>query len=325
MKLQGVIILRDEEFREFFHFPDFWTSRFAFAKYWKDDNRRRTFSDDKKIWQMLDIVINWIDGKDLNSYKVEDKCLRTSNNTNFVLWNYDPRIMKLPEHNMQVGVAALMIIIGDNPIAIDRIFTYLFAEEGISDVDWTKSVNMVHAGEWYTIEPCKKDDNGSIRNVLVVNCSEEGEPAIVEIKGSESVSIEPGSFSSLLMVGNRAVGILRNQEGLKIDMTSYTLIAPDGQPVLSFAQCGNGGYAYVTKDGRVKCALSEIDLRGFSLQKGEQVVHVGVKGNGREGFVLTSYRRLLIFNTKNIVWGPDIQLGVTFAQYDRADILKIKN
>ena len=94
---------------------------------------------------MLDIIISWIEGKDLNSYKVEDKCLRTSSDTNFVLWNYDHRITKLPEHNMQIGVAALMIIIEDNPKAIDSIFTYLFAEEGISDVDWSKPVNIVHA------------------------------------------------------------------------------------------------------------------------------------------------------------------------------------
>ena len=111
---------------------------------------------------------------------MEDKCLRTNSNTNFVLWNYDHRITKLPEHNMQIGVAALMIIIEDNPKAIDSIFTYLFAEEGISDVDWSKPVNIVHAGECHTIERYKKEDKGNLRNVLIANCSENGEPAIIE-------------------------------------------------------------------------------------------------------------------------------------------------
>lgn len=324
MKLQGVIILRIEDFREFFHFPDFWNSRFAFAKYWKDNNHRIAFSDDRKVWQMLDIIISWIEGKDLNSYKVEDKCLRTSSDTNFVLWNYDHRITKLPEHNMQIGVAALMIIIEDNPKAIDSIFTYLFAEEGISDVDWSKPVNIVHAGECHTIEQYKKEDKGNLRNVLIVNCSEDGEPAIIEIKGLESVSIEPGGFSRLLMIGNKAVGFLTNQEEFKVDTSSHTSMTPDGQPAISFVSCLNGGYAYVTDYGKVKCTLQEINLRAVSFLKGEQAVHVGVKCNGREGFVLTSYRRLFIFNTKSLTQGPIMQTDVVFAQYDRTDTLKIK-
>lgn len=324
MKLQGVIILRIEDFRDFFHFPDFWNSRFAFAKYWKDNNHRIAFSDDRKVWQMLDIITSWIEGKDLSSYKVEDGCLKTSSNTNFVLWNYDNRITKLPERNMQVGVAALMIIIGDNPKAIDSIFTYLFAEEGISDVDWSRPVNIVHADECHVIERYKEDDKGNLRNVLIINCSEDGEPAIVEIKGAESVSIEPGGFARLLMIGNNAVSFLTNQEGLRVDIASYISMTPDGQPAISFASCRNKEYAYITNEGKVKCTLPEINLRDFSYLKGEQAVHVGVKCNGREGFVLTSHRRLFIFDTKSLTQGPIMQTDVIFAQYDRTDTLKIK-
>lgn len=126
------------------------------------------------------------------------------------------------------------------------------------------------------------------------------------------------------MIGNKAVGFLTNQEGFKVDTSSYASMTPDGQPAISFVSCLNGGYAYVTDYGKVKCTLQEINLRDVSFLKGEQAVHVGVKCNGREGFVLTSYRRLFIFDAKSLTQGPIMQTDVVFAQYDRTDTLKIK-
>lgn len=324
MKQQGVIILRCEDFREFFHFPDFWNLRFTFAKYWKEEIHRTMFSDDKKVLQMLDVIINWIEGKDLVHYRIEEKCLKTNNNTNFIIWNYDLRIDKLLDHTMQVGVAALMIIIGDNQHAINSIFNYLFSVEEISDIDWSKSINMVHADEYHTIERYNKDeDNVDIRNILIVNNSTDGNPALIEIRGVNSVSIEPGGFLRLLMVGNKAINFLSNQTDLQIDMDSYTSKTPEGQPAVSFAKCERGGNGYITDTGKVKSTFYEIDIRNFSFLKDEQAVHIGVKSNGREGFVLTSRRRLIIFDKKSLIQGPTIHSGVVFAQYDQTDTLSI--
>lgn len=324
MKLQGVIILRCEDFIEFFHFPDFWNLRFTFAKYWKEEIHRTIFSDDRKVLQMLDVIICWIEGKDLIQYRIEEKCLKTNNKTNFIIWNHDPRIEKLPTHNMQVGVAALMIIIGDNQHAIDSIFNYLFAVEEVSDIDWSKPINIVHADECHKIERYNKDEgNGTIRNILIVNNSANGNPALVEIKGFKSVSIEPGGFCRLLMIGNKAINFLPNQTGLQIDINTYTSKTPDGKPAISFAKCEKGGNGYITDTGKIKSTFYEIDIRNFSLLKNEQAVHVGVKSNGREGFVLTSLRRLVIFDKKSITQGPTIHSGVVFAQYDQTDSLRI--